>query len=358
MNKFRTLIHGIKRRKNSLEIKPRHVRCFKRLCESESDRKNIVITLGENERKDEIDTSIELMRTVHTLPGTHSFEIYNKKQTQFLFSIEERSVDRFQTLLHGWFPNFKSEIMGRAIPKITTNDFVSTSKLFLTSDNRLEILNPLGPDPMSHDPYEEIVHESEKTPSETRILIQIAYESVEQNHHDSSECEVKRDVASGFNSLFDKDILTRSPKKYTSSLDDLTKNFCGNEKVAARLQSQKEEPIYTANIRLMAISQSRSTAISTMRRISQTLENGYDDKQMGQGLRYKPVLNIGIPFHINKIIKCSVGTDWESLKNLGQQSTTLTVPEIASLVHFPSTTERGQFSFESESIKYHSSSDC
>lgn len=328
------------------------------MCENESDRKNIMITLGENERRDEIDTSIELMRTVHTLPGTHSFEIYNKEQTQFLFSIEERSVDRFQTLLHGWFPNFKSEIRDRTIPKITTNDFVSISKLFLASDNSLEILNPLGPDPMSHDPYKKIVHESEKTPSETRILIQIAYESVEQNHQDSLECKVRRYVASRLNLLFDKDILTKSPKKYTSPLDDLTKDFCRNEKVAARLQSQKEEPIYTANIRLMTISQSRSTAISTMRRISQTLENGYDDKQMRQGLRYKPVLNIGIPFQINKIIKCSVGTDWKPLKNLGQQSITLTVPEIASLVHFPSTTERGQFSFESESIKYHSSSDC
>ena len=334
---------------NTKKIQGKHVNCVMDMCEEEKTRKDIIITPSISHEKSEIDTSLELMRTMHSLPGTHSFEIRNHEDTKLLFSINESLLDRFRTLLLGWFPSFELEVIDRSFPNMNTGEYISISNIFLSNDNRLQILNPLGADSMHQDPYERIFREIEQSSPETRVLLQIAFKPAEETWYNHNN---KKGIYEKTSRLIRRTIPITSEPAF--SLGDLINRLSTERegKVVSRLKSQEKEVAFVANIRLVAISNNRKNVREITTNVNKQLQNLYSDEKMGQKLCYRSVMKNNILKSVRKFVRCSVGKNWRLPTRHHCEPVMLTAPELASLAHFPSTKKNGIFFFESRSIDY------
>lgn len=291
-----------------------------------------------------MDASIELARGVYKLGGNHSFEIWHGNRNRFIWTVSSDVADKFRKVFSVFFPN--AELVETDLePTPSNQEYVSAIPLTLRNDYFLQILNPLGATQMTSDPYEDLLGQMNALPDSVRTVFQIAFTPGPDGWTNRTYVPL--------GSAFTDSKLTVPLRPRRFSVDRLADEMVRktpDSNAPALVRSQTGDDGFVTSVRVLAFAPDAGQAKAAAMSIGECISGEYDDPQMNQG-----IMDYGIP-RLKHVVKAAaerriIGRR-ELVGKYKRRPMTLTVPELASLAHIPSTVVYDDFYFEGGEIEW------
>lgn len=314
-----------------------------------SDRVIFRLQPYRNKETSGIDASLELIRGLYQVGGHFSFELWHNEDTQFVGTVDRALAERFQEVVSVFFRNMHVTERDEILPDIHEGDSIAGASVALENDHFLQIRNFRGVTEMMRDPYEPIVAEMEALPDDVRILLQTVFVPAEEGWTSRVFVPILSPI---YDRLLghDKGGIPFVPAEITSG--DLGEMIDDRSLVSEYLIEQDGDRAFLTAIRILAIAEDGGTASKSARRIAETFTTGYDDPTMSQGFKAKGVRRSRLRNFLQGAADRTFDTRRELIGKYKRKPMILTIPELASVAHIPSTLEHDRFYFDAPSIEW------
>lgn len=295
-----------------------------------------------------IDGSLELIRGLYQIGGHFSFELWHGDGTEFIVTVERGLAERFQEVASVFFKNMHVISIDDCLPPIGNDDHIAGASVALTNDQFLQIKNFRGVTQMDRDPYEDVVASMEGLPDDVRIVIQTVFVPAEEGWTSRIYTPIGSPI---YDRLLDLgNGVPFRPEEY--STEELGNIVDDRPLVAEYLEEQAGDRAFVTAIRVIAIANTAETAQTSVDRIARTFVEGYHDEAMEQGLKYRAIGQLRLKKFLRQATERTFSTRRELVGKYKRKPMVLTIPELASVAHIPTTVEHDRFHFDAPSIEW------